>query len=151
MKNNIIKGLSIAIAVLAVGSVGYWFTRLNHVSINEIGIAYDSSNGNITIQEKPGWYKTGFLTKVSYISTQPFKIDLFQGNSTVVINQKVIKFNPNGINEYIKLQGFEYMMGSSAKYHLKNYAFSGQKFSFLEILQESGAENNSQNSTNSVK
>ena len=47
---------AIVIFILVVGLFFFWLLWLNHVSINQVGIAYDSWDGKVTVQDQPGWY-----------------------------------------------------------------------------------------------
>lgn len=118
----------------------FWMLFLNHVDINEIGVAYNSWNGEVTVQDEPGWYITNPLTLVASISTLPRKVDI--PSNAVVVNAKVVRFKKEGVQEYIRLQGFQWFLSDKALDNiLMGYAFSGKDFPFLEIIQESGPEN----------
>jgi hypothetical protein len=111
---------------------------LNHTGVNQIGIVYNSLNGEITVQNTPGWYRTGVLVKVAYVSTLPKKVTI--SSEAKVIVSKMVKFNPAGVNEFIQLQGFSYMINSSLENILLGYAFSGNTYSFLDIIQDTNQE-----------
>lgn len=116
----------------------FWVFCLNHVEVNEVGVAYNSYNGNVYTQKKPGWYYTNVFTKVAYISTVPIKITI--PSEAKVIVSKMVKFNINGLNEFIQLQGFSYELNQNMSNILLGYAFSGNKYKFLDILQETTDE-----------
>jgi len=116
----------------------YWILCLNHTSVNQIGVAYNSLNGEITVQKTPGWYVTSPFVKVAYISTLPIKVTI--PSQAKVIVQKMVKFNPNGVNEFIQLQGFSYGINSSLENIMLGYAFSGNKYTFLDIIQDTNEE-----------
>jgi hypothetical protein len=116
----------------------FWIFCLNHTSVNQVGIAYNSLNGEITIQNTPGWYRTGALVKVAYVSTIPIKVTI-PSNAKVIVS-KMVKFNPTGINEFIQLQGFSYSINSSLENIMLGYAFSGNNYSFLDIIQDANQE-----------
>jgi hypothetical protein len=59
----------------------------------------------------------------------------------VVINRKIVRFVPEGAEEYVRLQGFHWGSSNALQDVMRGYAWSGQKFPFLEILQEGGPEN----------
>jgi len=65
--NTIAKTSIWSASILIFLSMMYFIFFLNHTSINELGIQYDQINGEITIQNKPGWYVTSPLTQVAYI------------------------------------------------------------------------------------
>jgi hypothetical protein len=132
---QIIAGL---IGLSIVAGFFFWILCLNHTSVNEIGVVYNTGTGNVYTQEKPGWYYTNILTRVAYISTVPIKVTI--PSEAKVIVSKMVKFNVKGINTYIQLQGFGYDMNSSLENVLLGYAFSGNKYPFLDIVQESTNE-----------
>ena len=131
---------AIVIFILVVGLFFFWLLWLNHVSINQVGIAYDSWDGKVTVQDQPGWYKTNPFTFVAKISTLPIKVKI--PSDAAVINMKVVKFKKEGVEDYIRLQGFHWIVSDSELENiLLGYAYSGQKWSFLEVVQEGGPEN----------
>jgi len=133
-KSAIIKTSLIPAAIIVL-LLGYWILFLNHVDVNEVGIAYDSWDGTVTIQDKPGWYFTGITVKVVTISTLPIRVEV--PSTARVINAKIVKFRPEGVREYIALQGFDYSLGQNTSNILMGYAFSGKQYPFLEVLQDS--------------
>ena len=125
------------IIVLTIGLL-FFLLFLNHTSINEIGVQYNSGTGEIELQETPGWYVTSPLVRVAYISTLPIRITI-PSNARVIVS-KVVRFKPQGVEDYIRMQGFEYAMNSSLKNVLMGYAFSGSTYTFLDIMQETTDE-----------
>ena len=111
---------------------------LNHVDINELGIAYDSLTGTVTLQQEPGWYSTSPFVRVAYINTLPIRVII--PSNAAVINQKVVRFKEEGIDDFIRLQGFSYSLNSSLSNILLGYAYSGKTWPFLEVMQEGGPE-----------
>ena len=130
-------GVLTALAILGV--LLFYVGWLNHVSINEIGIAYDSKDGEVWTQNDPGWYLTNPLVLVTYIPTLPFRVTI--PSTARVINAKIVRFNVDGVSDYIRLQGWEYQMRSDMESAFLGYAFSGQHFPFLIIVQEGSDEN----------
>jgi hypothetical protein len=125
-------------AILIFGSLLFWIVFLNHVDINEVGIAYNSIGGKVWVQSKPGWYVTPPTVRVATITTLPLTVTI--ASEAKVINTKIVRFNPDGIDEFIRLQGFSYFSNQSIENVLLGYAYSGQKWPFLEVIQESGNE-----------
>lgn len=132
----VILGLSIGLPV--IGSLLFFCLCLNHVHINEIGVAYNSMNGKVTIQDNPGWYSTSPFVQVVNINTLPHQVCIPSG--AVVINTKIVRFKKEGVEEFIRLQGFSYSLSSSLDNILMGYAFSGKEYPFLEVMQEAGPE-----------
>lgn len=134
-----IKILSILFGTLAAALLGaffYYMLCINHVSINEIGIAYDSRDGSIATQH-PGWHITSPMVKATTISTLPFRVDLdIAHTSSRVLNVKIVRFVPEHAKDFIDTQGFRYYGGFGMERIFTPYAFSGKKYSFLEIIQD---------------
>lgn len=111
---------------------------LNHVDINEIGIAYNSIGGKVWIQDHPGWYLTSPFVEVATITTLPIKVTI--PSEAKVINTKIVRFKAEGVDQFIRMQGFSYFSNQSIENILLGYAFSGEEYSFLEVMQENGKE-----------
>lgn len=117
----------------------FWLMCINHISINQIGIAYNSIDGSVTVQDAPGFYITSPTTFVAKISTLPRRVNI--PTNAVVINTKYVRFNKDGVEEYVKLQGFDWLLSDSGMDNiLMGYAFSGNEYPFLEVLQGGGPE-----------
>ncbi|MBI4119995.1 MAG: hypothetical protein HY454_00875 [Parcubacteria group bacterium] len=127
-----IAGLLIVVGFL------FWLACLNHVSVNEIGIAYDSMSGRVWPQTQAGWYMTTPFVRVAYITTLPVRVTI--PSEARVMVSKLVRFKIEGLEDYIRLQGFSYLLGSTFENILLGYAFSGNTYSFLEIMQEPTAE-----------
>lgn len=125
-----------AIGITILTIILFWFVCLNHISVNEVGIAYNSTNGKWWVQNTPGWYLTSPFVSECTISTLPRQLSITSNSK--VLNVKLVQFNPDGIDEYIHLQGFGYGMGTDLD--LIGYAFSGKKYSFLDVIQEATPE-----------
>ncbi|MCX6714754.1 MAG: hypothetical protein NTX72_02990 [Candidatus Uhrbacteria bacterium] len=114
--------------------LGLFYTLdVSHVGANEIGIFYDTVTGKMTTTTAPGWHITHPLVFERSISTLPIKVEI--RSEAKIINQKLVRFKPEGVQTFLSIQGFPYtdrmddvMMG---------YAFSGKTFSFLEIVEDS--------------
>ena len=117
---------------------GFYIFCLNHVHINEIGVAYNAFNGKVDIQDNPGWHVTTPFVQVVTLSTLPHQVTI--PSSAVVINTKIVRFKKEGVGEFIRLQGFSYSLSQSFDNILMGYAFSGKEYPFLEIMQETGPE-----------
>lgn len=135
--NGLIK-LATAMGAIFFAMLLFYTAFLNHVAINEVGIAYNSVGGKIWVKSHPGWYLTAPTVEVATISTLPTKVTI--PSEAKVINTKIVRFNPDGIDEFIRLQGFSYFSDQGVENVLMGYAFSGKKYPFLDILQDSGDE-----------
>jgi hypothetical protein len=119
--------------------LSFFFLCCNHVSANNIGVQFDALSGEVKVQPHPGWYITHPFVRVTSLSTVPMVVHV--PSNAKVINTKVVRLNPEGVLSFVKIQGFSYDLGRGLDNILMGYAFSGQKFSFLEIVQEGGLEN----------
>ncbi len=138
MKTKILIGSAVC---LFVALFSFYIFCLNHVSPNEIGVAYNSWDGSLKIQPV-GWHRTSAMVKVTCLPTIPVQVDINQGLNydRRVITAKIIQLNTNGIVELIKLQGFSYHLGASFQYIMSGYAYSGKQYPFLDIIQEANQE-----------
>lgn len=118
---------------------GFYLFCLNHVDVNEMGIAFNSWDGEVSTQERPGWYRTSPFVKVAYVSLLPQVVHI--PSQAKVINTKIVRFKPEGTKQFVEIQGWSYSMNSGLNNVLMGFAFSGQKFDFIEIVQEGGLEN----------
>lgn len=131
IKTGCIFGISIIILFF------YYLFYLNHININELGVFYDSGNGKLTVETNAGWYRTSPMVQEINISLVPFKVHpLILSHDANIINEKIIRFNMNGIGDFIKREGFGYMTSTYFQSLLTSYAYSNQKYSFLDIVQE---------------
>lgn len=118
--------------------LGGYILCFNHVHINEVGVAYNSWTGKVTVQDAPGWYVTSPMVSVVTLSTAAHQVTI--PSSAVVINTKIVRFKKEGVEEFIRLQGFSYSLHDSFDSILMGYAFSGKEYPFLEVMQEAGPE-----------
>lgn len=133
-----LKRIGIAVAVIVLPLFSFWLLCLNHVGVNQIGITYNSLNGRVAIQENPGWYITSPFVREVNITTLPIRVTI--PSSAKVIVTKMVRFRKEGAIDFVNLQGFEYGLNTSIENILLGYAFSGETYSFMEIIQEAGPE-----------
>ena len=124
----------IAIGAVALMAWLFYMFCLNHVAVTDIGVAYNSLNGDIKVQSTPGWYVTSPFVRVCTMSTLPILVRI--PSSSRIINQKLVRFRPEGAVAFVKLQGFSVTIGPQLENILLGYAYSGEKYEFLEILEE---------------
>ena len=124
--------------VVAVVALGFYTLCLNHIEVNEIGVTYNAWNGNVSVQDHPGWYTTSPFVKVVALSTLPHRVMI--PSSAVIINTKIVRFKKEGVHEFIRMQGFSYTLSQSLENILMGYAFSNKEYPFLEVMQEAGPE-----------
>jgi hypothetical protein len=131
---NIVYTLMVLVGLALIWAVGFYFLCLNHVGVTEIGIAYNSIDGTVSVQPHPGWYRTSMMTRVTCLSVLPMRVTI--PSEATIINSKIVRFNPEGAAEFIKRQGFSWDLKTKEENILLGYAYSGQKFSFLDIIEQ---------------
>lgn len=127
------KILSISSGATLIFLFFFWILCLNHISYGEVGVYYDSRDGRIWYQDKPGWYRTSPLVKEVSISTLPLELQVPTGG--VIKAMKVVRLKPSKIEELVKLQGFSYGLNNLGSI-LPGYVFSDMKYDFYEVIQE---------------
>jgi len=113
-----------------------WILFLNHVDINEIGVEYNSFTGKISKQDS-GWHVTPIWVQASSINLLPMRVDIY-GNSQYrsrFIMPKLVKFNPEYLDDFIKIEGFHYFGNRGIEFTFAQYAFSGKKWLFLDEIK----------------
>lgn len=135
---RIFWAIVVSASILATGLM-YYVLFLNHTSINQIGVCYDSIDGTVSLQMQPGWYKTSAFTRVAYITTLPVRVTI-PSDARVMVT-KMVRFRPEGVDDFIRLQGFSYF--SNIENTFLGYAFADKEYSFLEIIQKPEEENSS--------
>jgi len=131
------KHFFIITAVLVL-LVGFYTLCINHVPANSVGVQFDAISGEIATQPHPGFYVTHPFVKATSVSTLAMSVHV--PSNAKVINTKVVRLRPDKVLEFVRIQGFSYDLGRGLGELLMGYAFSGQQFSFLEIIQEGGLE-----------
>lgn len=131
--------ISIGVAVLL--TILFYLTCLNHVGANHIGVAFNGMNGEMSVQTTSGWHVTSPFVRVVQLPTNPRSLHI--PSDAKVINTKIVKLNVDKALDFIRLQGFSLGLGNESYFDtvLMGYAFSGQSFSFLSVVQEGGLEN----------
>lgn len=128
-----IKG-AIAFVGIVIAGLLFWLFCLNHVGVTDIGVAYNSLTGELKVQPHPGWYVTSPFVRVAHLNTLPVRVTI--PSEARVINQRIVRFKPEGALEFIKLHGFSLALSSAQDNIMMGYAFSGKAYPFLEILEE---------------
>ena len=140
--------LVVCATLILLGFLGFYVFCLNHVDVNEVGVAYNPMDGSVWIQQHDdgnyaGWFRTSPLVKVTCLSLLPLRVQI--PSDAKIINMKIVRFNPAGAVEFVHLQGFSYSLGQYLENILLGYAYSGQSWPFLEIMQEAGPDATSTN------
>lgn len=137
MENLIAKSL-IGLALIVVLSVLSWIVFVNHVSVNHVGVAYNSMNGSLTVQTNAGFYVTSPFTKVVTLDLLPQMVSI--PSVARVITTKYVRLRPEKVLDFVKLQGFSYDLNQNQNNIMMGYSFSGKRFDFIEVVQEGGPE-----------
>jgi hypothetical protein len=87
------------------GGFLFWLLFFNYNSQHQISINRNLFTGDITMN-RGGMYITAPWVQVSRIETRPFRICLDCGCKN--INCKLVSFNPNGWEDFVKREGFKY-------------------------------------------
>jgi len=122
----------VLLALLVIGTPLFYLLCLNHVSINHVGIAYNSRDGTVEAQH-PGWHLTSPFVQVMSPSVLPFIVKI--PSKARLVNQRLVKFNPDGAVDFVKEQGFEWLNDQEFESVMLGYAYSGKKFPFLDIIE----------------
>ena len=120
-------------SVVAFLCLSFYILFLNHVDVNEIGVSYDSMSGRIQKQEV-GWHVTPPWVKATTIPTVPLRVEIVAGSRFIL--PKIVKFNPEHLEEFVKVYGFHYYGGQGVGHVFAQFAFSGHKYSFLDEITE---------------
>lgn len=133
MRSTFKWSLIALIIAVVLGSPLFYIFCLNHVSLNHIGIAYDSSDGSVAVQQ-PGWHRTSPFVRVANVSTLPFIVRI--PSQARLVNQRLVKFNQDGAIDYIKEQGFEWLNSQEFESIMLGYAYAGRDFAFLDVIEK---------------
>lgn len=137
--SNVPRQLSILGIYLVLVTVLFYVFCLNHVTIGEVGVTYDSMNGELGVQDA-GWHRTAPWVRATSIDIIPTQVHI--PSAAKVINTKLVRINREHVLDFVRLQGFSWDLGDHSRLSsiLMGYAFSGKTFSFLDIIQEPGVE-----------
>ncbi|MDD5050783.1 MAG: hypothetical protein PHV93_03525 [Candidatus Pacebacteria bacterium] len=130
-------GGSIGLGVLGLAAwFMFWVTFVDNY---EFGFAYDKFTGKIEPIEHTGWVsRTPWRYSVHTIDLRPYQLSI-SANSRV-LNAKLVRFNPKGIDTFVEWHGRS--AGdklSDLQEILKCYAFDraeGRDCPFLTVIQE---------------
>lgn len=123
-------------------------TCLDRVENHELGYTFDLRTGKIEVLPRQGYFFTPpFVIKVHRIDLRPTQVCI-NANSRV-LNCKLVKFNPDGIQEFVSWHGrgdyeIDINRGITTKFEdiLMSYAYdeSDKKYPFITIVKEFGKE-----------
>lgn len=131
-----------AIGCAIVGGILYYILCLNHVDVTDVGIAYNSLDGTVTVQSHPGWYRTSPFVRVCHLSTLPMRVTI--PSSATIINSKIVRFKPEGAVDFVKRQGFSWSLTTEQENIMLGYAYSGKQFPFMEVVEQASSDASAQ-------
>lgn len=112
----------------------FWVTR---VELHEMGYNFHWVKGELEVFTNAGWVvRNPIVNSVHTIDLRPMQI-VISANQRV-LNAKLVKFNPNGLQTFIEWHG-RGAGGMNMPEILKCYAFdaaNGTDCPFLEVVQE---------------
>lgn len=118
----------------------FWLFCINHVSPNEIGIAYDRTNGKISVQQI-GWHITAPYVKATTISDLPKAISLTSDNYNNVSSFGIyppkfvqLRIKPEMVEDFFHDIGFKYLYQYEQETYMKYAYFQKNRPKWLEIL-----------------
>ena len=125
-------------AIFLSSPVIFWLFFLNHVDINEVGIAYNSRTGEIH-QQPVGWHITNPWVKTSALPIIPVRVEIYSGTTrgSRFIPPKLVVFKPEHLEEFIKIEGFRWYGAQSYGIEgmFAQYVYSGKEWSFLQEIK----------------
>ncbi len=147
MNKNLSLALWITIPTALILSILFYMFFLNHVSYQTVGVALNSNNGSMNVQEKPGWYVTSPLVSIKYVPLNPILISSDPNHYSRTVNQKLVQIRADKVMDFVQCQGYDNIpmmcdfdnngRGGSFQQMLVGYAYSGKEFEWLEILEDS--------------
>lgn len=140
---KVVVGLGVLFIVGIIALLLFRMIFVDFVDRHEMGFKYDRRTGAITKLERTGYFVTPpFVVQIGKIDTRPVQVCI-NANSRV-LNCKLVKFNPAGLDLFITWHGREPGFVDEI---LKSYAYDGleRKYPFLDVMTElkaSGGQGN---------
>lgn len=135
--------LGITTGVLLLGLLIYGITCIHFVDKHELGFVFDRFNGSVAAVQHSGWVvRNSIRYDVNTIDLRPYQVSI-TANWTIssrILNAKLVKFNPDGLNTFIAWHGRK--AGNNVenlKEILKCYAFDleeGRDCPFLTVVSQ---------------
>lgn len=121
-----------------------------YVENYELAYQFDTVSGKTTkLVNKDGTFKNGYiyanpLTFIYTIDLRPMQVTINANNR--VLNAKLVQFNPDGFETFVKWHGNANYSQENLKDILMSYAYdpSSKNYDFLTILKELKNEDNTQ-------
>ena len=140
---NALNALGVLVVVTVVGAVLFWWLFMTFVDKHELGYIFNRFSGEIEAVEHSGWIiRPPIKYSVDKIDLRPYQVSITVNLSVSkrMLNAKLVRFNPDGLDTFISWHGRG--AGSSIselKEILKCYAFdkaNGGDCPFLTVVSE---------------
>lgn len=126
----------------------FYVPFVHYTDTYKTAIMYNKITGEITIDEDAGFNITPFWVFVSSVDMRPQRVCIT--TTAKIMNCKLAKFVSKNLKDLVKREGFHYYWlanrfsfnsGYNTEYRgtldlLRGYAFSGGRYSFIEIVDE---------------
>lgn len=141
-KNALIY-LGVLAGVTVVGLLVFYTFWMHFVDKHELGYVFNRFNGEIEAVEHSGWiFRPPIKYDVNTVDLRPYQVSISVDLkvSQRILNAKLVRFNPDGLNTFIAWHGRG--AGSTVdelKEILKCYAFdnaNGEDCPFLTVVSE---------------
>lgn len=129
-----LRGFSLAIVVF--GAIVYGANSVSFVDQHEAGYVFNKRTGDVVTLDRPGWHiRNPILESIHAIDQRPVQVCI--NANTRVLNCKLVAFNPDGLELFIKMHGRSAGENGLSEI-LKSYAYDGSegKYPFLSVLRE---------------
>lgn len=142
VKNSLI-GLGILVGIALFGAIFFWTFCVSFVDNYEFGFTYDRFNGKVEALPRTGYIvRNPIKYAIHSVDTRPYQISITAhfGISSRILNAKLVKFNPEGLKEFVAWHGRDAgdNLGNLQEI-MKCYAFDkegGKDCPFITILNE---------------
>jgi len=128
---------------LVIGVLVYLGNAIHYVDKHELGFTFDRFNGKIEKVPHAGWVvRNPFRYAVSTVDLRPYQVSItaMMGISQRILNAKLVRFNPDGLDTFIAWHGRKAGGSVSALTEiLKCYAFDkqgGKDCPFVIVVSE---------------
>ena len=141
------KYVGIPFGILLVLFGTFRIVAVNHIDNYEIGYQFDRRTGETTIIQHQGYVVTWpIMVKVHTIDLRPMQVRITSNTRTQystgvnerVLNCKLVRFNHEGLMQFVKWHGRDDYDGDKLGDLLKAYAYedAGMTYPFLEVMRE---------------
>lgn len=132
--------------------LGIWvlfMTCFYSLEPTELGISRNMATGNVSLQSRTGYHVKPPWVFVSIIDTRPMRVCI-TSSSHAAFNCRLVRFVGSEWRTFVRTEGFKlywwsnrisFNLGYREEYRgmkdiLRGYAFSAERYPFLEVIQE---------------